>query len=142
MMPQGHIAVATAVTMVAVVLFYPELDMAGAATWVAVAGLVAAVIDVDVILLVRRWARTDPDLRPYTDVRLVARELRSMLVVLHRKGLLVRVGAPHLLSATLLTVASYSLAPSLFVPVFLGAWSHLVSDVPYVWSIMVAARSA
>ena len=135
MLPQNHFVVAAVVTLVAVVLFYPDLDWADALVWVLAAGVVAALIDLDVILMVRWRARTDPDLRPYTDVRVVARDLRAMLRLLHRKGLLVKVAIPHLVSATVLTVASYHLAPSLFVPVFLGAWSHVVSDVPYVWSI-------
>ncbi len=136
MMPQSHFAVAAVVTVLAAVLLYPDLDLEGVVRWIVVAGLAAAVIDLDVMLLVRWRARTDPDLRPYTDPRVVARELRPMLVVLHRKGLLVRVAAPHMASALALTVASYYLAPSLLVPVSLGVWSHLVSDVPYVWSVM------
>lgn len=136
MMPQNHFAVAAVVTVLAILLFYPDLDLAEATVWVLVSGLVAAVIDMDVILMVRWKARTDPDLRPFTDMRVVAKDLRAMLRLLHQKGLLVKVAIPHLVSAIVLTVASYLLVPSLFVPVFLGAWSHLVSDVPYVWSIM------
>ena len=136
MMPHSHFVVAALVTVVAIILFYPDVDQTEAALWVVVAGIVAAVIDVDVILMVRSRARTDPDLRPYTDMRVVAKDLRAMLRLLHRKGLLVKVAIPHVTSATVLTVAAYLLAPPLFVPVFLGAWSHVVSDVPYVWSIM------
>ncbi len=136
MMPQSHFVVAAIVTVVAVILFYPDLGLAEATAWVVIAGVLAAAIDVDVILMVRWRARTDPDLRPYTDMRVVAKDLRAMLRLLHRKGLLVKVAIPHLASGIVLTVASFHLVPSLFVPVFLGAWSHLVSDVPYVWSIM------
>jgi hypothetical protein len=136
MMPQSHFVVAAVVTVFAIILFYPDLDLSEATVWVLVAGVVAAVIDIDVILMVRWKARTDPDLRPYTDMRVVAKDLRAMLRLLHRKGLLVKVAIPHLASGVVLTLASYYAAPSVFIPVFLGAWSHLLSDVPYVWSIM------
>jgi len=104
MMPQSHFVVAAIVTLVAVLLFHPDLDLAQAATWVV-----------------------------------VATDLRALLGLLHRKGLLVKVAIPHLTSGVVLTVASYYLTSSLFVQVFLGAWSHLVSDVPYVWSVMRGA---
>jgi hypothetical protein len=136
MMPQNHFLVAAIITVLFIMMYHPELDRAEATTWVLVAGLVAALIDVDVILMVRLKARTDPELRPYTDMRVVAKDLQAMLSLLHWKGLLVKVAVPHVISASLLTVASYFLAPSIFIPVFLGAWSHLVSDVPYVRAIM------
>ena len=135
MMPQNHFLVAAVITVVAIVSLYPDLDLPEAALWVVVSGVVAAVIDLDVILLVRWKAKDDPELRPYTDIRVVARDLRAMLRLLHQKGLLVKIAVPHLISATIMTMAAYFIAPSYFIPVVIGAWSHIVSDVPYVWSV-------
>ena len=142
MMPQNHFVVAVVITVAAVLLFYPDLDLAEAALWAVVSGIAAAVIDLDVIVLVRWKAKSDPELRPYTDIRVVARDLRAMLRLLHERGLLLKIAVPHTASAIAMSVAAFCLAPSLFVPVVLGAWSHVLSDVPYVWSVVRTAGPA
>ena len=99
MMPQNHFVVAVVITVAAVLLFYPDLDLAEAALWAVVSGIAAAVIDLDVIVLVRWKAKSDPELRPYTDIRVVARDLRAMLRLLHERGLLLKIAVPHTASA-------------------------------------------
>lgn len=141
MMPQNHFVVAAVVTLVAVVLFYPDLGWSEAVAWMLVAGIVAAVIDMDVILIVRRAARDDPDLEPWTDIRMVAKDFPEFLMMLSRKGLLRTVSITHVTIAVTATVLAYLLAPSLFIPVTLGAWSHMATDVPYLRSIKRAAGS-
>lgn len=139
MLPQNHFVLAAVVTLVAVVLFYPDLDLSGTVVWVLAAGIVAALIDLDVMILVRIKAKDDPELEPWADPREVTKDLTAFLVLLHRKGLLRVVKWTHLASAVVASLVGFFLLPSLFIPIFIGAWSHLATDVPYLWRIGKAA---
>jgi len=141
MLPQNHFALAAVVTLVAVVLFYPDLDIMETVVWVLAAGIIAALIDLDVIILVRMKAKDDPDLEPWASPMDVTKDLTSFLVLLHRKGLLRIVKWTHLASAVVASLVGYFLLPSLFIPIFIGAWSHLATDVPYLWRIGKAAKT-
>ncbi len=142
MLPQNHFAVAALVTLVAIVLFYPDLNLGDTLVWMMVAGVVAALIDLDVIILVRLKAKDDPELEPWVSPREVTKDLTSFLVLLHKKGLLRTVKWTHVAIAVVATVVGYLILPSLFIPIFLGAWSHLATDVPYLWRIRQAAMSS
>jgi len=136
MLPQNHFAVAAAVTLVAVVLFYPDLDLQETVVWVLVAGIVAALIDMDVIILVRIKAKDDPELEPW------ASDFPEFLMTLHRKGLLRIIKWTHLTIAVVASLVGYFVLPSLFIPIFIGAWSHLATDVPYLRRIGLAASAS
>ncbi len=132
MLPQSHFAVAAVVTLVAVVLFYPDLDRLDALLWMVVAGVVAALIDIDVILMVRRRSRDDPELEPWASPVAVMRDFPEFIEMLRRKGLLRTIAWTHLASAVAATLVGYLLLPSLFIPIVIGAWSHLATDVRYL----------
>ena len=132
MLPQNHFVVAAGVTLVAVILFYPDLDRWDALIWMVAAGIVAALIDLDVILLVRRRARDDPELEHWKSPLAVTRDFPEFLMMLKRKGLLRTVAWTHLASAVAATLVGYLLLPSLFIPIAIGAWSHLATDVQYL----------
>ncbi len=132
MLPQSHFAVAAVVTLVAVVLYHPDLDRLDALLWMVVAGVVAALIDLDVILLVRSRARDDPELEPWASPIAVTRDFPEFLGMLRRKGLLRTIAWTHLASAVAATLVGYLLLPSLFIPIVIGAWSHLATDVRYL----------
>ncbi len=142
MLPQNHFAVAALVTLVAIVLFYPDLNLGDTLVWMMVAGIVAALIDLDVIILVRMKAKDDPELEPWVSPREATKDLTSFLVLLHKKGLLRTVKWTHMGIAVAATLVGYLILPSLFIPIFLGAWSHLATDVPYLWRIRQAATSS
>lgn len=142
MLPQNHFAVAAMVTLVAVVLYYPDQDLKDTVVWVLVAGIVAALIDLDVIILVRRKARDDPELEPWANPMEATKDLTAFLVILHKKGLLRIIKWTHLAIAVVATLVGYFLLPSLFIPMFTGAWSHLATDVPYLWRIGKAAMAS
>ena len=142
MLPQNHFAVAALVTIVAIVLFYPDLNLRDTLVWMMVAGIVAALIDLDVIILVRRKAKDDPELEPWVSPREATKDLTSFLVLLHKKGLLRIVKWTHMGIAVVATLIGYFVMPSLFIPIFLGAWSHLATDVPYLWRIRQAAMAS
>ncbi len=145
MLPQNHFMVAAAITAAVIYGFYPEMidelliDPASGIwpwlTWVVLAGMVAALIDLDVVFIVRRAARTDPELEQWTHYSSISGDFKGFLKTLSRKGLLRTVAVTHVTSAVLATVLAYTLAPELAVPVAIGAWSHLATDVPYLWSI-------
>ena len=139
MLPQNHFVVAAVVTLVTIVLFYPDIDLVMAVVWMLVSGGVAAVIDLDVIILVRRKAKDDPELEPWVSPLEVAKDMKEFLVLLQRKGILSTIKITHLASAIAATVLGYMLVPSLFIPFTLGAWSHMATDVPLLRSIRIAA---
>jgi hypothetical protein len=132
MLPQNHFAVAAVVTLVVVVLFYPDLDLVDTIIWIVVAGVVAALIDLDVIVLVRMKAKEDPELEQWASPMKVTKDFPEFLATLERKGLLRIVKWTHLGIAVVASVVGYLLSPALFIPIFLGAWSHLATDVPYI----------
>jgi len=142
MLPQNHFAVAAAVTLVAVVLFYPDLDLHDTVVWVLVAGIVAALIDMDVIILVRIKAKDDPELEPWASPLAVTKDFPEFLMTLHRKGLLRIIKWTHLTIAVVASLVGYFVLPSLFIPIFIGAWSHLATDVPYLRRIGLAASAS
>jgi hypothetical protein len=141
MMPQNHFAVAAVVTLVAVVLFYPDLDLQDTLVWILVAGIVAALIDMDVIIIVRVKAKDDPDLEPWADPREATKDLTGFLVLLQKKGILRTVKFTHMGIAVGATIMGYFMVPDLFLPIVLGVWSHIATDVPYLWRISQAARA-
>jgi len=142
MLPQNHFAVAAVVTLVTIVLFYPDLDLQDMVVWVLAAGIVAALIDLDVIILVRIKAKDDPELEPWANPMEATKDLTAFLVILHKKGLLKIVKWTHLASAVAASLVGYFLLPSLFIPMSIGAWSHLATDVPYLWRIGQAAMAS
>jgi len=149
MLPQNHFMVAAVVTAAVIYGFYPEMieDLLNDPSsgiwpllgWVVLAGTVAALIDLDVIILTRRAARTDPELVPWSDPMVATKDLEAFLVVIYRKGLFRVVMWTHLAFGVVVTLLAYLLAPSVLVPVAIGAWSHLATDVPYLWRIRKAA---
>jgi hypothetical protein len=139
MMPQSHFVVAVLVTTLAIILFYPDMVLVDAGIWCLVSGIVAAIIDLDVILITRRAARTDPELAPFASPMEATKDLKAFLVLIYRKGLFDTVKWTHLGFGVVVTLLAYILAESLLVPVAIGAWSHLATDVPYLWSIKKAA---
>jgi hypothetical protein len=139
MLPQNHFAVAAVVTAVVALVLFPGMDWTIVALWVVVSGAVAAVIDLDVIVITKRAARTDPELVPWSDPMVATKDLKAFLVVLSRKGILSRVKWTHLGTGVVATLVAYFLVPSLLIPVAIGAWSHLATDVPY---LMVIRRAA
>lgn len=139
MLPQNHFAVAAVVTLVAVVLFYPDLDPTDTLVWIVVAGIVAALIDMDVIILVRMKAKDDPELEPWANPVAVTKDFPEFLMTLHRKGLLGTIKWTHLTQAVVASLVGYFVLPSLFIPIFLGAWTHMATDVPYLRRIGLAA---
>jgi hypothetical protein len=141
MLPQNHFAIAAVTTLIVVVLFYPDLDLRGTLIWVLAAGVVAALIDLDVIVLVRVKAKADPELEPWASPVEATRDLMSFLVLLQRKGLLGVIKWTHLGSVVVSTLVGFLLLPSLFIPIFVGAWSHLATDVPYLRRIKQAAAT-
>jgi hypothetical protein len=140
MLPQNHFAVAAVVTLVTIVLFYPDLDLVTTIVWMLVSGVVAAVIDLDVIMIVRRRAKDDRELEPWANPMEVVKDFTGFLVLLERKGILSTVKMTHLLSGIIFTVAGFVVLPSLFIPITLGAWSHLATDVPLLRKIRMAAE--
>ncbi len=149
MLPQNHFMVAAVVTAAVIYGFYPEMidelliDPASGIWpwlgWVLLAGTVAALIDLDVIILTRRAAKTDPELVPWSDPMVATKDLEVFLVVLYRKGLFRTIMWTHLAFAVVATLLAYLLAPSVLVPVAIGVWSHIATDVPYIWRIRKAA---
>jgi len=142
MLPQNHFAVAAVVTLLAVVLFYPDLDLTDTVIWILVAGIMAAVIDLDVIILVRMKAKDDPELEPWANPIAVTKDFPEFLMMLHRKGLLRIIKWTHLTIAVVASLVGYFLLPSLFIPILIGAWSHLATDVPYLRRIGKAANAS
>ncbi|UCC92491.1 MAG: hypothetical protein JSW25_07420 [Thermoplasmata archaeon] len=132
MLPQNHFAVAAVVTLVAVVLFYPDLDLVDTLVWIVVAGVVAAIIDLDVIILVRLKAKEDPELEQWANPMEATKDFPEFLATLYRKGLFRIIQWTHLGIAIVATMIGYLWLPDYFIPIFIGAWSHIVSDVPYV----------
>ncbi len=151
MLPQNHFMVAAVVTAAVIYGYYPEMieDLLNDPSsgiwpwlgWVVLAGTVAALIDLDVIILTRRAARTDPERVPWSDPMVATKDLEAFLVVIYRKGLFRIVALTHLASGVLVTVMAFLLAPFLLVPVAIGAWSHLATDLPYIWKIRRLAVS-
>jgi hypothetical protein len=141
MLPQNHFLVAVVVTLVAVVLFYPDLDWVDALVWILVAGIVAAIIDLDVMIYVRMKAKDDPELRPWVNPAAVSKDLKTFLVLLSRKGLLSTIKYTHVASAVFASLIGYFALPSLFIPIVIGAWSHLMTDIPYLNEIRKAAAA-
>ena len=151
MLPQNHFMVAAVVTAAVIYGFYPEMieDLLHDPStgvwpwlgWVVLAGTVAALIDLDVIILTRRAARTDPELVPWSDPTVATKDLEVFLVVLYRKGLFRTIMWTHLAFAVVATLLAYLLAPLVLVPVAIGAWSHIATDVPYIWRIKRLAAS-
>ncbi len=123
--------------------FYPEMvdellvDPASGIwpwlAWVVLAGMVAALIDLDVMFIVKRASKDDPELEHWTHYSSISGDFNGFLKALSRKGLLRTVAVTHITSAVLVTVLAYLLAPAYAVPVAIGAWSHLATDVPYIW---------
>ena len=143
MLPQNHFMVAAVVTAAVVMGFYPEMidellqDPASGIwpwlAWILLAGMVAAVIDLDVMIVVGRAAKTDPELEHWTHYSSISGDFKGFLKALNSKGLLRTVAVTHVTSAVVMTVMAYLLAPDYVVPVAIGAWSHLATDVPYIW---------
>ena len=139
MLPQNHFAVAAVIVLAAVVLFYPDLDLMDTLVWVLAAGIVAAIIDMDVIILVRMKAKEDPELEPWASPVAVTKDFPEFLMTLHRKGLLGTIKWTHLAQAVVASLLGYLVLPSVFIPLFIGAWSHMATDVPYLRRIGQAA---
>ena len=142
MLPQNHFVVAAVLTLVAALVLFPGMAWTLVTLWVVVSGAVAAVIDLDVIVITKRAARKDPELEPWSDPLVATKDLKAFLVLLSRKGILSTVKWTHLASGVVATTVSYLLVPDLLVPVAIGAWSHLATDIPYLWTIRKAAAEA
>jgi hypothetical protein len=141
MMPRYHFIIAAVITAVYAYVTRSCECYYQFGGWALLSGGVAALMDMDVILITRQAAKKDPDLEPFVNPKEATRDLTEFLVLLYHKGLLVRVGATHLTTAVVVTVIAYFLAPEWFIPVAIGAWSHLASDVPYLWRIKIEADS-
>lgn len=132
MLPQNHFVVAAVITLVVALVAFPGMQWVTIALWVLVSGLVAALIDLDVIVLVRVASKEDERLRPYNDISRVSKDFKGFMDTLTETGVLKRALVTHFTSSIIVTVLAYVLVPSYFYPVLIGTVSHLATDVPYI----------
>ncbi len=132
MLPHYHAFVAVAATSVVVILFVSEIELATFLLWLIISALVAALIDVDVMVHVRRASRTDPELGRFNDISEVSRDFKGFMDTITRKGILRKVVITHFAVSITLAVLVALLLPSLAPPVLIGVVTHLATDTPYL----------
>jgi hypothetical protein len=104
--------------------------------WAVTAGIVAFVIDLDIIVMVAVGARKDKRLRPYNSIQKVARDFRGFIDTLYETGLLKKAMLTHLAVSILLIVVTFFVSSFFIVPVVVGVVTHLATDIPHVKRII------
>jgi len=132
MMPQYHSVIAAVVTAVVSLALYPGNSHVTLLVWVVASAIVAAVIDLDVMAHVAVAAKHDPGLKRWTDPRNVGKDFRGFIEALRAKGILKRAGVTHLVISIAFILLTWSLSPSLLVPVSIGVATHLATDLRYL----------
>jgi len=130
MLPHKHFIIAGAVAGPAAFVLTPEPTPALAAAWVAVAGVVSALIDADVLALVQIRAGGHALLKPFRNPIEIFRRFDAFMDALADTGTLRIAMATHFMLAALAVALSYLYLGSYFLPAVIGVVSHLASDVP------------
>jgi hypothetical protein len=127
MLPHDHALLAAAVITPAVLIAAPG-TLSLAAAQVATGAAVAAVIDLDVLLLVYLKGNRQPRLQPFRNPLRIVSDFDRFMDIVQQTGLRKLVHKTHLLMSAIILVSAYFYLPSFFLATSLGVASHLVSD--------------
>ncbi len=136
MLPQKHFAIAALVITPIAVIYFPEKSVAGAGLWVLVGSLMSAIIDLDIIALVKLKSKDEDRLKPFTDPRAVFRKFDLFMDTIYETGVLAIAMKTHFIFSAIITILFYLSWRSYFIPVALGVGSHLISDIPNIRRIL------
>lgn len=132
MLPQNHLVIAIIVIIPAALILFPGLSLFQLLLWVVLGGAVAALIDMDIIIIVFQRAKKDERLRPYTNIRSVSKDFKGFVDTITETGVL-RIGLmTHVLVSVTVIVLFHLFLSDLLFPVVIGVVTHLVTDVPYI----------
>ena len=98
MLPHHHFAISAAATIPVALLTQQPTTAAGLVTWAAAGGIVSALMDLDVVVLLNLRARSEPALRPFRDPRRIFTGFDELMDLLSSTGVLRVALVTHLLS--------------------------------------------
>jgi len=138
MLPHKHFIIAGALAGPAALILSPETTPATVAAWVAVAGIVSAAIDTDVLALVFIRSGSRPGLRPYVNPIEIFRRFDAFMDALADTGTLRIAMVTHFLLAAIAVALSYQYLGNRFLPAVIGVVTHLISDLPNMKRALLA----
>jgi uncharacterized membrane protein YagU involved in acid resistance len=130
MLPHKHFMISALTIVPAAIIVRPDQSFMGFAGWVVGGGLLSALIDLDVYILVLLRAVREERLKPYRNLLAIFRYFRQFKDTLTETGVLKEGLISHIVFSSVIVILFYLFGKSYIIPVALAVASHIVCDLP------------
>ena len=131
MLPQDHFLV-SAVVMVPVAMVFPAQNHIGLVGLGLISGVVAALIDLDVIVLIYLKGKEYPSMRLFYNPTKIFTQFKLFMDTFAQSGLLKVAMKTHMVIFFALPVLTYIFFPAYFLPVIVASITHFLCDIPNI----------
>ena len=132
MLPHQHFGIAGVFILLISLIFFPENTILTIIKWILVGGIVSALLDLDMMILVSIKSKKHKELQKFKNPKNVMKDFKGFMDALVKTGVLKTGLATHIIIHTLVVLLFYFFINSYFIPVLIGAVTHIASDLPHL----------
>ena len=135
MLPHYHAIIAATTVIFVSLLLFPDMTIPDTIMWTIVGSIIAAIIDLDAIILVNIKSKKEPALQRFQSIKTIAADFNEFINTIAETGILKIILSTHVIFSVIIALLFYVFLPSFLIPVALGIITHLLSDIKYIWRI-------
>ena len=135
MLPHYHAIIAAITVLVVSLIFFPDLTIIESLLWIVVGSIIAAVIDIDAIILANIKSKREPALQRFQSYKAIANDFNAFINTMGETGTLKTVLITHVIFSLIIFLLFYLFLKPYIVPVIFGILTHLLTDIKYIKKI-------
>jgi hypothetical protein len=135
MLPHYHAIIAATTVIFVSLIFFPDMTIPDTVMWTVVGSIIAAIIDLDAIILVNIKSKKEPALQRFQSIKTIAADFNAFINTMAETGILKTILSTHVIFSAIIALLFYVFLPSFLIPVALGIITHLLSDIKYIGRI-------
>jgi hypothetical protein len=140
MLPTNHFAIAVVFAAPAALL--TGHDVQTSVAWAGSAGLVSALIDLDVYAMVVIGSGQEERLQPFRSFINIYRQFDLFMETISQTGILQKAMATHLIISALVCFLAWFFTRAFFYPVLIAVLTHILSDIPNILKVLAPRQRA
>ncbi len=135
MLPHYHAIIAAITVLIISLIFFQDLSIIEIFIWIVVGSVVAALIDIDAIILVKIKSKREPALQRFQSFKAIANDFNAFINTMGETGTLKTILVTHVIFSLIIVLLFYLILESYVVPVIFGVLTHLLTDIKYIKKI-------
>ncbi len=135
MLPHYHAFIAAITILIVSLIFFQDLSMIEIFIWIVIGSIIAAVIDIDAIILANIKSKREPALQNFQSYKAIANDFNKFINTMGETGTLKTILVTHVIFSLIIFLLFYLILESYMVPVIFGILTHLLTDIKYIKKI-------